>query len=46
VEFVDQLIPRLVEQKYGPVLIRLEDRQGVYEFENPVFRVYTRLRHL
>lgn len=46
VDYVDQLIPRLVDQNFGPVLIRLEDRQGVYEFANPVFRVYVRLRHL
>jgi hypothetical protein len=46
VEFVDQLIPRLVDHNYGPVLIRLEDRQGVYEFANPVFRVYVKLRRI
>jgi hypothetical protein len=46
VEFIDQLMPRLVDQNYGPVLIRLEDRQGVYEFANPVFRVYVKLRRL
>jgi hypothetical protein len=46
VEFVDQLMPRLVDQKYGPVLIRLEEGQGVYEFNNPVFRVYVKLRRI
>jgi len=46
VAYVDQLIPRLVDQKYGPILVRLEDRQGVYEFANPVFRIYVRLRSL
>jgi hypothetical protein len=46
VEFIDQLIPRLVDQNFGPVLIRLEDRQGVYEFANPVLRVYVKLRKL
>ena len=46
VEFVDQLIPRLVDQNYGPALIRLDDRQGVYEFANPVFRIYVKLRSL
>lgn len=46
VEFIDQLMPRLVDQNYGPVLIRLEDRPGVYEFANPVFRVYVKLRRI
>lgn len=46
IEFVDQLMPRLVDHNFGPVLIRLEDRQGVYEFSNPVFRLYVRLRSL
>jgi Cdc6-like AAA superfamily ATPase len=42
VQFVDQVMPRLVEVKYGPVLERVE--QGVYEFVNPVLRQYIRLR--
>lgn len=42
VQFVDQVMPRLVEAKYGPVLERVE--QGVYEFVNPVLRQYIRLR--
>lgn len=42
VQFVDQVMPRLVEAKYGPVLERVE--QGVYEFVNPVLRQYVRLR--
>lgn len=46
VEYVDQLIPRLVDRKYGPALVRIEDRKGVYEFLNPIFRVYVRLRTL
>lgn len=46
VEFIDQLMPRLVDQNYGPVLIRLEDRPGVYEFANPVFRIYVKLRRI
>jgi hypothetical protein len=46
VEFIDQLMPRLVDQNYGPVLIRLEDGPGVYDFANPVFRVYVKLRRL
>lgn len=44
IQFVDQLMPRLVEAKYGPVLERVD--QGVYEFLNPVLRQYIRLRHL
>lgn len=42
VEFVDQVMPRLVDVKFGPVLERLS--QGVYEFVNPVLRQYIRLR--
>jgi hypothetical protein len=46
VKWVDQLIPRLVDKKYGPALERISDRQGVYEFVDPVFRLYVRLRSL
>lgn len=42
VQFIDQLMPRLVDLRYGPVLERIE--QGVYEFVNPVLRQYIRLR--
>ncbi len=42
VQFVDQVMPRLVDPNYGPVLERIE--QGVYEFVNPVLRQYIRLR--
>ena len=45
VEHVDQLIPRLVDKKYGPVLFRHPERQGTYEFVNPVLRLYIRLRN-
>ena len=44
VDHVDQLIPRLVDRKYGPALVKIEDRPGVYEFLNPILRVYVRLR--
>jgi Cdc6-like AAA superfamily ATPase len=46
VQFIDQLIPRLVERKYGPVLERVPERQGTYEFVNPVLRQYVRLRRI
>lgn len=46
VQFIDQLMPRLVEKKYGPVLERVTERQGTYEFVNPVLRQYIRLRSL
>lgn len=46
VKFVDQLIPRLIEKKYGPVLERVPERQGTYEFVNPVLRQYIRLRKI
>lgn len=44
VQYVDQLMPRLVEKKYGPVLERIAERQGVYEFVDPVLRQYVRRR--
>jgi len=46
VQFIDQLMRRLVEKKYGPVLERVPERQGTYEFVNPVLRQYIRLRSL
>ena len=44
VQFVDQLIPRLVDEKFGPILERVTERQGTYEFVNPVLRQYIKLR--
>jgi hypothetical protein len=44
VQYVDQLIPRLIDTKFGPVLRRSGDKQGLYEFVNPVFRLYVNLR--
>jgi len=44
IQYVDQLLPRLVDPNYGPVLKRLPEGQGIYEFVNPVLRLYTRLR--
>lgn len=41
---VDQVLPRLVDRKFGPVLEKVPDRTGVYEFVNPIFRLYIRLR--
>lgn len=46
VQFIDQLIPRLIEKKFGPVLERVPERKGTYEFVNPVLRQYIRLRKI
>lgn len=46
IEYVDQLMPRLVEVKYGPILRKTGDRRGEYEFVNPVLRLYIRLRNM
>lgn len=46
IQYVDQLIPRLVEKRYGPVLERIPERQGLYEFVNPVLRQYIKLRRI
>ena len=45
IQYIDQLIPRLVDKKFGPVLFRHGEKQGVYEFENPILRLYIRLRN-
>lgn len=42
---VDQLLQRLLDEQYGPVLRRAPDSPGVYTFVDPVFRLYVRLRH-
>jgi hypothetical protein len=46
VAHLDQNLPRLIDPGYGPVLVKDPDRQGVYEFVDPVFRVYVRLRRI
>ncbi len=46
IEHIDQLLPRLVDEKYGPVLSRVKDAHGVYEFINPVLRIYISVRSL
>jgi hypothetical protein len=44
IQYVDQLIPRLIDKRFGPVLTRVPERPGIYEFVNPVFRIYVQLR--
>ena len=46
IKYVDQLVPRLVDEQFGPVLSRVRDTQGVYEFVNPVLREYIELRRM
>jgi hypothetical protein len=46
VDHIDQLLPRLIDKRYGPVLVKSEERQGLYEFVNPIFRVYCQLKEL
>ncbi|MDT0512732.1 AAA family ATPase [Halomonas sp. LES1] len=46
VDYLDQNLPRLLDRKFGPVLRRIPEGQGIYEFINPVFRLYVRLRAL
>lgn len=45
VDYLDQNLPRLLDKKYGPVLRRIPEGQGIYEFVNPVFRLYVNLRN-
>jgi hypothetical protein len=46
VDHLDQNLPRLIDPDYGPVLVKDRDRSGVYEFVDPVFRAYVRLRRI
>jgi hypothetical protein len=45
IQYIDQLMPRLVEERYGPALVKGEER-GIYEFADPVFRAYVKLLKL
>ena len=45
IEYIDQLVPRLIDEKFGPVLVKTADQRGAYEFTDPVFRAYVKLRH-
>jgi Cdc6-like AAA superfamily ATPase len=45
IDYIDQLMPRLVEERYGPALVKGEQR-GIYDFADPVFRAYAKLRKL
>lgn len=44
IDHVDQLVPRLIDKKFGPALVRDPDIHGAYEWVNPVLRAYVRLR--
>ena len=46
VNYVDQLLPRLLDKNFGPALLRVGEKQGVYEFANPILRLYVRMRNL
>jgi Cdc6-like AAA superfamily ATPase len=46
IDYMDQLMPRLVEARYGPALVKGSDQRGIYEFSDPVFRAYVKLRRL
>ena len=46
VDYIDQLLPRLIDKKFGPILVKSEERQGLYEFVNPIFRVYCQLKEI
>lgn len=44
ISYIDQLVPRLLDGNFGPAMVRVPEKPGVYEFVNPVFRLYVRLR--
>lgn len=44
IDYLDQNLPRLLDKKFGPALRRISEGQGIYEFINPVFRLYVNLR--
>jgi hypothetical protein len=37
IEYIAQVVPRLIEGRYGPVLVKVPDSHGLYEFTDPVF---------
>ena len=43
VDYLDQNLPRLLDAKFRPVLRRIPEGQGIYEFINPDFRLYVQL---
>jgi len=45
IDFIDQLLPRLLDKNFGPVLRSVPEGRGIYEFINPVLRLYVRLRN-
>jgi Cdc6-like AAA superfamily ATPase len=45
-DHLDQNLPRLIDKKYGSVIRRIPEGQGIYEFTNPVFRLYVSLREI
>ncbi|WP_340103803.1 ATP-binding protein [Rhodohalobacter sp. 8-1] len=44
IKHIDQQLPRLIDPKYGPVLRKVPDMTGYYEFINPILRIYCQLR--
>ena len=46
VEYMDQLLPRLIEEKYGPILVRVSDSAVLTSLQIPVFRAYVKLRRI
>lgn len=44
IKHIDQQLPRLIDPNYGPVLRKVPDMKGYYEFIDPVFRIYCQLR--
>jgi Cdc6-like AAA superfamily ATPase len=46
IDYIDQLLPRLIDEKFGPVLVKVPDGRGLYEFSDPVFRTYVKLRFI
>lgn len=45
VKHIDQNLPRLVDPRFGPVIEKVPGKLGVYEFVNPIMRLYIRLRN-
>jgi Cdc6-like AAA superfamily ATPase len=46
IDYVDQLLPRLLDRSFGPVIERVPEKPGIYEFINPTFRAYVKLRKI
>ncbi len=39
IDYIDQLMPRLVEERYGPALVKGSEQRGIYEFADRIMKM-------